>query len=287
VDRNDDLSRDDLPRRPSGLAEALASRLFFVLAPRLDSTAQSEPPEGLHPFEDVRVPRRRGKGTLSATWYPAAASPPRGGVLLLHPWVGWGKSYFHRRGRIQALREAGYASLAIDLPGFGASGPRAGLLDLDVASGLDELRRRVPGGPWHVWGVSSGGYWAHTVLSASRDVAGAVFEDVAVHLLQWSWRMAPLGRPFYVIFRSLFPRVYRYLDIRRHAPHLGVRAVAYISGERDHGVRAAETRELARLAGGTSLIVPGAGHLAAIKLANELILDLALETFRKAEEGGT
>jgi pimeloyl-ACP methyl ester carboxylesterase len=266
------------------MAEALASRLFFLLAPRLEGILQPEPPDGLHPCEDVQVPRRRGKGTLSATWYPTVTDEPRGGVLLLHPWVSWGKSYFHRRGRIQALRSAGYASLAIDLPGFGTSGPRAGLLDLAVAAGLDELRRRVPGGPLHVWGVSSGGYWAHMVLSGRRDVAGAVFEDVSVHLLQWSWRTAPLGRPFYVIFRTVFPGIYRYLDIRRHVPHLGLGAVAYISGENDRGVPAEETRELARLAGGTSLIVPGAGHLASIKLANEEILRLALETFRKAEE---
>ncbi|MFL6195879.1 MAG: alpha/beta hydrolase, partial [Thermoanaerobaculia bacterium] len=271
--------------RPSALRERLAGGLFFALAPRLERTSQPAVPDGLLPYEDIAVERIRGEGTLSATWYPAAGEP-RGAVLLLHPWVSWGRSYFHRRGRIQALRAAGHAALAVDLPGFGESGPRAGLFDLDIASGLAELRRRAPSGPWHVWGVSSGGYWAHMVLSRPHDVAGAVFEDVSSHLLKWSWRTAPLGRPIYLIFRMAFPGVYRYFDLRRHAPYLRLRAVAYISGERDRGALAAETRDLAHLAGGTSLIVPGAGHLAAIKLANQMILDLALETFRKAEQAG-
>jgi len=274
------------PPRPSPLEERLASGLFFLMSPHMSWMEQPEPPSGLIPFEPVAVERRQGSGTLTGTWYPAA--PPegeaaRGAVLMLHPWLAWGKSYFYRRGRIQALRAAGYAALALDFPGFGGSGPRDGLLDRDVEAGLEFLRRRAEGLPLHVWGVSSGGYWAHLVLSRMDGVSGAMFEDVSSHLIQWSWRRVPLKRPLYLFFRTFFRRAYRYFDLRRHAPALRLRAVAYAGGEKDPGVYPEETRELARLAGGKSLIVPGADHLAAIKIANQEVIELALETFRKAE----
>lgn len=229
------------------------------------------------------MPRRRSPGILAGTWFPAVGEA-RGAVLLLPPWVPWGRSYFHLRGRIQALRCAGYHSLTLDFPGFGASGPRAGFFDLDVEDGLAYLRRRAAGLPLHVWGVSCGGTWAHPALARAQDVAGGVFEDTSPHLIEWSWRMEPRYRPGYLLLRTAFSRSYRFLDARSHAGALGLGAVTYISGERDPGVLPHETEELARLAGGRCHIVPGADHLGAVKIATAEVLALALETFRRAEE---
>ncbi len=278
------------PPRPSALEEWFASRLFFLMSPRLTAALQPEPPDGLLPFEEVAIERKRGRGVLTATWYPAATgsgSPSRGAVLLLHPWLPWGRSYFYRRGRLQALRAAGYDALAVDFPGFGGSGPPSGLLDLDVETALEYLRRRNGGRPLHVWGVSSGGYWAHLVLSRVEGVAGAMFEDVSSHLLEWSWRRVPRGRPLYLIFRTFLRGPYRFFDLRRHAPALRLKAAAYVGGEKDPGVWPDETRELARLAGAACLIVPGADHLGAVKRANREVIELAVETFGRAEEAGS
>jgi pimeloyl-ACP methyl ester carboxylesterase len=258
-------------------------RLFLALSPRLErGSRQPEPPKDLRPFEDVAVPRDTGPA-LTATWYPARRAV-RGAVLLVHPWLAWGRAYFHRRGRIEALRAAGYHALALDLGGFGESPRAPGFFDRDVEAGLRFLRRKAPGLPLHVWGVSAGGYWSHLALSRTNGVAGAVFEDVSPHLFEWSWRMAPLGRPAYLFFRNAFRSSYGFLDARRHAPTLIPAAVVYISGGRDRGVRPEDTECLARLTGARCLIVPGAEHLAAIKLANEEILALALETFQRGEE---
>lgn len=271
-----------IPPRPSLQEERLSMRLFLALSPRLErGPRQPEPPEDLRPFEEVAVPRET-ESALAATWYPARGAV-RGAVLLLHPWLAWGRTYFHRRGRIEALRAAGYHALTLDLGGFGESPRAPGFFDRDVEAGLRFLRGRAPGLPHHVWGVSAGGYWSHFVLSRTNGVAGAVFEDVSPHLFEWSWRMAPLGRPAYLFFRNAFRSSYRYLDARRHAPALTPAAVAYVSGECDRGVRPEDTETLAGLAGARCLIVPGAEHLAAIKVANEEILALALETFERGE----
>ena len=152
-----------------------------------------------------------------------------------------------------------------------------------MEAGLDLLRQRAGGLPLHVWGVSAGGYWAHPALSRTDTVTGAVFEDVSPHLLEWSWRMAPWGRPFYLFFLYAFGPAYRFLDIRRHASGMSLGAVAYVSGELDRGVRPEDTRELSRRAGGRCHIVPGADHLGAIKLVGDEMIALALDTFRRAE----
>jgi pimeloyl-ACP methyl ester carboxylesterase len=284
------LRERPFPERPSSAEERLSSRLFLALSPHLARAAQPAPLPALAPFEEIEVPRSRGPGILTATWYPAAVPErpaARGAVLLLHPWVAWGRAYFHHRGRIQALRAAGYHALTLDLPGFGGSGAPAGFYDRDVEDGLAFLRRRVGSLPLHLWGVSAGGAWAHPALARSRDVTGAVFEDVSPHLIEWSWRMEKLKRPGFLILRSLFPTSYRLMDARRSAPFLELGAVAYISGGKDPGVLPRETEELGRLAGGRSLIVPGAGHLGAIKLAQAEVLKLALDTFRAAESNRT
>ena len=275
------MTPESPPPRPSSVQERIASVFFFKLGPRLPRVSQSAPPDELHPWEPVAVERGEGVRPLSATWYPAERS--RGAVLLLHPWLEWGKSYFHRRGRIEALRNAGYSALALDLGGFGGVERQPGFLDCDVEAGLDCLRRLAPGLPLHVWGVSAGGYWSHVVLSRRDGVAGAMFEDVSPHLFEWSWRMAPLMRPAFFLFQRAFPAAYRFLDIRLHAHSLKVAAASYVSGERDRGVLPDDTRTLAEAAGGRCLIVPGAGHLGAIKAAHKEVVGLALDTFGRAE----
>lgn len=271
-----------VPSRPPAWEERLASRVFRFLSPRLLRASQPDPPASLGPWRAVSVPRLEGEGVLTGTWYEAPG-PARGAVLLLHPWIKWGKTFFHRRGRIEALRAAGYHALTLDLAGFGGSSPPSGFYDRDVAAGLAFLRRQAGSLPIHVWGVSSGGFWAHLALTRTDDVAGAFFEDVSPHLIEWSWRMVPRRRPGYLFVRWCFPRSYRFLDLRRQAAGMRLAAAAYVSGTRDLGVLPAETRQLAYLARGRHLAVAGAGHLGVFQGASEEVVALALGTFLRAE----
>jgi pimeloyl-ACP methyl ester carboxylesterase len=267
------------PTRPPAWEERAASFLLHLLGPKLPRPAPPPPPRNLAPFEPVAIPRHGRGGALAATWYPAKRA--RGAVLLVHPWIEWGQAYFHRRGRIAALRQAGYHALSFDLSGFGGSAPPEGFFDRDVEDALAALRERAGGVPVHLWGISAGGCWSHAALSRNGGLGGAVFEDVSPHLLEWSSHTAPRFNAAYTAFRRLLPRAHRFLDLRRHAPALHARAVAYVSGERDQGVPPGDTRELARLAGGECLIVPEAPHLAAIKLAAAEVIGLALRTFER------
>ena len=268
--------------RPPAWEEALASRLFRLLAPRTGTRADRRPTSELRPWQIVDIPRTEAPGSLDGTWFPAAGEP-RGAVLLLPPWQRRGRAYFHRRGRLQALRAAGYHSLTVDLPNFGANAPPAGFYDREITAAISFLERRCPGLPLHFWGVSSGGYWGHAALAGRSGFAGAMFEDVSPHLLEWAWRVAPWGRPFYLLFRTAFRRSYRFLDARRHAADLRVRRAAYVAGGADFGIPTEASRELAGAQGRDLLLVPGAGHLEAIKRARERVIELALETFTESE----
>lgn len=279
-----------LPDRPSPLYERLSFLWFRRFGPRLPRIRQPAPPRSLAPYEIVRIPRPGRRGRLAGTWFPADGEP-RGAVLLLPPWVKWGRSYFHRRGRLPALRAAGYHALTLDFPGFDGSGPVDGFFDRDVVDALRFLGEWAPGLPRHVWGVSAGGYWAHMALTrdgegALGELGGAMFEEVSPHLIEWGGRMMPAARPLHLVFRTLFSRSDRFLDLRRHAPALGARRVAYVSGDEDPGVPPADTHELAELAGATARIIPDADHLEAIKVAPDEVIGLALETFAAAESEG-
>lgn len=268
------------PRRPSLAEERVASLLFVALAPRRATRPLEPTPAGLQPFDELRLARTVGDGTLAAVRF-AATGAARGGVLLLHPWLAWGRTYFHRRGRIEALREAGYEVLVPDFPGFGSSGPPRLFFDRGVEDALAAFAALLPGRPLHVWGVSSGGYWAHPVTSRG-GFAGAFFEDVSPHLHEWSWRQMPWGRPFYLLFRFALPRAYRFLDMRLHAAVRAARAATYVSGALDRGVQPADTRALAEASGGEAVVVEGAGHLDAIRVDGQRLLALALATFERA-----
>lgn len=271
---------DNLPPRPSPRRERAALKLFLAFSPKLRAVARTEPPASVQPCERFEI-ARDGASPLPATWYPAPGRA-RGVVLLAHPWVGWGQSYFHRGGRLEALRAAGYHAATFDLSAVAGEPVRA-FFDLEVEAALTAVRARAPGLPLHVWGVSAGGFWAHPAVARDGAVAGAFFEDVSPHLFEWAARAAPAWTPFYWLFRRLFPDGYRFLDLRRHAPHLGARAVSYLSGGADVGVRPEDTAELAALAGAASEIVDGASHLGSIKRDPERVAARALATFARAE----
>lgn len=265
------------PSRPSRRQERLSQWLYLALSPRMPSLDLSEPPADYAPFEHLQVPRSQGSGTLSATLYRAGTSA-RGTVLLLHPWHARGRTWFYRHGRIPALREAGFQVLTVDLPGFGDSGPAAGYFDRDVEDALAHLRSLFPDLPVHLWGVSFGGVWSHMALSRGAQAESAVFEDVSPHLLEWSWRVAPLGRPFYLFFRTVFRDAYRFFDGRLHAPYLQVQRALYISGSKDRGVQPTDTKTLASNAGADYRITDGANHLKSMKVDRAGVLGAVLKT---------
>jgi len=266
------------PPRPPKWQERLGSRLLSALAPKVPRGISIQPPEHLAPFEPFKISRSDSPGYLAATWFPAD-SEARGAVLLTHPLVKVGQAYFHRQGRLEALRAKGFHALTVDLGGLGSSTPFTGFIDREVTDSFNALEERAAGLPLYFWGVSIGGYWSHLALGRTSGVQAAMFEDVTSHLIQWSWRMTPWARPAFLVFRYGLSKTYRYLDIRSHIPYFKSERLAYVGGGCDRGVPAEETRDLARRGGGECLVIQKSGHLSSIKRANAEVVGLALKTF--------
>jgi alpha-beta hydrolase superfamily lysophospholipase len=111
-------------------------------------------------------------GLAYSLWLPDAGKPVRGGVLILHG-AGSCKESHHDFAR--ALLGAGFAALAFDQRGHGASdGPMDARAVEDVASMAAVLRQAIgdPAVPIGLRGSSMGGLMA--ILAAPRVEARAV-----------------------------------------------------------------------------------------------------------------
>jgi alpha-beta hydrolase superfamily lysophospholipase len=99
-------------------------------------------------------------GVAYSLWLPDKGRPVRGGVVILHG-AGSCKESHHDYARV--VLAAGFASIAFDQRGHGASpGPMDGRVLDDTAAMAELLRERTgaPGLPLAVRGSSMGGYLA-------------------------------------------------------------------------------------------------------------------------------
>lgn len=229
---------------------------------------QDAPPAewGAQPFGVVR----REGGVLAALHFPAPSA--RGVVLFGHPGIPPAKGYFHRSDRIPFVRGLGLAAATFDHGGFGESDDPAGLFHREWGDMLAWARRRYPGLPVHVWGVSLGGYFAHHALAEDAEgIATAVFEQVTPDLLLYGGSAALTAGG--ALAALLMPDARRWEAALTHAPRLAVERVLYVSGGVDDKVPPADVARLAEAAGPFARhhVVPDAGHIEAWKQGGDAL----------------
>ena len=139
---------------------------------------------GLRPG-DLRfaVPVAQGSGTKQqlALWWLPHADPQAPTLLYLH---GTFRNLYQNLSKIEALREAGFAIVAVDYRGWGDSTaivPTEATIDADVQQAWAELQRRQPlPGRRVIFGHSMGGAVAVTLASGLRggvDYGALVLES--------------------------------------------------------------------------------------------------------------
>lgn len=242
----------------------------WALASRIAAGHASAVAPAPAPAEQVRLKARDGI-TLAGTWWPGRR-PDAPAVLLLH---GVGASRNQTRPMAEALVARGYAALAIDLRGHGAStitDHSYGLDEgLDARAAFDWLKARQHGGKVAVVGVSLGGAAAligrDGAVPADALVLVAVFPDIRAAIYN---RMAsvltPLGGTLaepLLSFQSL-PRYGVWPG--RIAPIAAIRdfraPVFVIGGAADRYTPPAEARALFEAAPNRKglWLVPGLSH---------------------------
>lgn len=135
----------------------------------------------------ARVPAARGEGADAlALWWLPQADPEAPTLLYLH---GTFRNLYQNLPKIDALREAGYAVLAVDYRGWGDStliAPSEASIAADAAAAWTELQRRQPRADRRViYGHSMGGAVAvrlASTLQGGRDYAALVLESTFTRL---------------------------------------------------------------------------------------------------------
>lgn len=224
---------------PSPREERVLLSLF-----RRATMRQHEPAPGPAAHHEPFGIVREAGGILAARHHPRPA--PRGVVLFAHAPA--------HDPRIAFANALGLAAMSFEHGGHGESDEPAGFYHHEWRDALRWARRRHPGVPIHVWGVSTAGYFAHHALARDEEgVATAVFEDVPTE--------PPFGSAASARAFLLTPGARRWLAAHAHAPRMAAEHVLYVSGGRDAQARESTAR-LAEAAGPFARhhIVADAGH---------------------------
>lgn len=217
--------------------------------------------------EAVSVPT--GAGDALAGWF-ISAPPEAPGVALLH---GIHDDRRDLVARAHLFREAGFAVLLVDLQGHGESpGDRItyGWRERrDAVAAVSYLRRRRPGAPVGLVGISLGGAAAALAgesLGADVVVLEAAFPTIEAamrnRLRVWLGPLGPLLLP--ALMRQVQAQIGVPADSLRPVEtvrHLAA-PVLVVGGSRDRYTPPAETRALFAAAAAPKAlwIVEGAGH---------------------------
>jgi uncharacterized protein len=260
--------------------------VWYELRPRparLDAAAT-----GL-PVESVVIPSR--SGARLAGWFLPGGG--HGGVLLLH---GVNANRLVLVERMRMLREAGYATLAIDFQAHGEStGDRITLGELeseDARSALAWLRARLPGERLAVLGISMGGAAAliGEPIQADAVIVESTFPDLASAVSnRLALLLGPLGRTFAPLVLTAM-RLVGGVDASRLRPIDGIgrlhAPILVMTGAEDKKTTTEESRALFAKANPPKSYweAPGAWHvdLAAVGGAayREHLLDFLNATLR-------
>lgn len=246
----------------------LARLLRWGFSDDLYAQPQEAPPAawGAQPFG---VPRRTG-GVLAGLLFPQ--DELRGVLLLGHPAVASGKSFFHVTNRIPFARSLGCAVVTFDHGGFGESDGPTSLYHTEWEDVLGWARRRFPDMPLHVWGVGLSGYFAHHAIARDPGLASAIFEEVAPTIT--------LGVAARLSTRLVTPVFAPWLPAEVHAHFLHAERVLYAYGDADPELPARDAERLWKAAGplANRHVVEGAGRLDAWKKGGEALRDAIRKT---------
>jgi uncharacterized protein len=198
-------------------------------------------------------------GLSYSLWLPPGGERATAGVVILH---GAGSRKENHHDFARALIAAGFAALAFDLRGHGASdGPMDGRAMADVATMADLLRTRLgePAPPIALRGSSMGGFLAIVSARAARAAAVVAICPASTEGL----RRVVLGRRFdFAADAPALTALLDRIDLAATVQSLAV-PVLLLHADGDETVPVEHSRYLAeylRVSGSRLITVPGGHH---------------------------
>ena len=248
-----------------------------------------------HGAEAERIVGLDGSTLSLAVLRARTLAQPKGVVVLCHPFLKYGKSYFLRAGYPEWFSSAGYHVVAFDFKGFGASRPQGIRFADDVASVACWAQQHFPGElPLHLLGASFGAFHGlHALALHPHGFASAVFDSMPARIDRFfssgftGVAMRRLGSSRWAARTGTQP-VFEAAHSARHVPLL------FMYGELDPFVTEQEQAHLRSLCPDAQVNVhPGCGHLGLMKSCHDAYLgditrffDRHSEPRRQAAEAG-
>jgi uncharacterized protein len=255
-------------------------------------------------FEDVSFPSVDGVD-IRGWWIPAPTDVV-GTVVMAH---GLNRSRIEMVRKVPFVHDLGWNALLIDLRHHGESGGASTTFGVkesgDVDAAVDLARKRAPGRPVVVWGVSLGG--ASVMLAAARDpgIAGVICDSswdtlhatVQHHLrlfrrFAWWLRIVPVWPVADEVIFWMGER--GHFDPSRANPleaahELGGRPALFVANSHDRRMPKEIAFELQKAAGPHAevLIVPGESHGGAWRDGTEAYEQAAKTLLAEASHGTT
>lgn len=221
--------------------------------------------------------------------------PTRGAVLLCHPLLKYGMSYFWHAQYHRWLCGAGYHAVGFDFKGFGRSELRGISFPDDVVSAALWARRQFPDLPLHLLGASFGachaihglaqgagrtlGAPAHGGSAEGTAIASAVFDSAPVdiaHFLGRGWAGALMRG----VAASRWARPAGMRPIVESLPAVGPLPCLFLYGSADPYVSPAEIERVRQACRGAEIrIFEGCGHLALRQQRPDAYIEAVLAFF--------
>jgi pimeloyl-ACP methyl ester carboxylesterase len=172
------------------------------------------------PFPESRLIDTGAVRIHCRAWIPAEIASGSQSIVFVHGMAG---STFSWRNQVQTLREAGHVVLAVDLPGFGYSDRRRGLVHSQAERAqilwkvIDAICAQLAiGNPaaWHLAGHSMGG-GTITAMAEQQPhrVASLIYLDAAVSEIRYPKRLfayPPAARYLEVVIRHVLLKPSRF-----------------------------------------------------------------------------
>lgn len=136
----------------------------------------------LDPLESLVI-RGKDGSRLHVAVSKSSCFPIKGVVLLCHPFLKYGMTYFFKNDYHAWLNNAGYEVVSFNFKGFGGSTLGGCRFSDDVVSVFEWISTRYPDAAVHLLGTSFGGFHAiHAVADRRLPFKSLVFDSVPVNI---------------------------------------------------------------------------------------------------------
>jgi pimeloyl-ACP methyl ester carboxylesterase len=245
------------PARAGALSRTFSKLLMGTLFRPLYGW-RGEDLQGFSQFALVGGDNSRLAGAVCASKVEQA----KGVVILSHPFLKFGMSYFFKNNYHEWLSAAGYHVVGFNFKGFGRSTVEGVSFAEDVISLAEWARRRYPGLPVHLLGASFGAFHGiHAIATRRAAFDSALFDSVPATLTHF-FGSGMIGAVMRWMSRSRWAGVTGTRDIFHSLPLPEGLPRLFLFGANDEYITKAEVARLQQLCGAASVrTYPDCGHL--------------------------